>query len=306
MSTYFNKKTAVVFIVTILCILLLWLRGLGFGHETRLSKFLGITFFGSDVYLGTWFIFMMIVPIGFGIPYLVIRFIFHEQIQDYGFSLGEFKSGALWILALLPAYVFLPLGSAQVGTEKYYTILGRERAIRKKCVHQLHLRKGDRVLDLACGTGKNHPHLIDAVGDEGAVVGFDFTAEMLARAKAQAETRGWKNVRFIQGDAATIELPAESFDGVIGVLGFSVIPDHEEAIRRAVALLKASGRIVICDAVPFQGIWQVFNLIVEPIYRRFACWDIRKDIIGVMKKYVAGLDIQWLNGGSIFIAAGRR
>ena len=39
----------------------------------------------------------MITPIGFGIPYLVIRFVFWESIQDYGFSFGDCK----WIAAIV-------------------------------------------------------------------------------------------------------------------------------------------------------------------------------------------------------------
>ncbi len=123
MNPYFNKKTVTVVIVSLVCILLLWILGLGFGNETRLSKNTGAALFGSDIYLGTWFVFMMLVPVGFGIPYLVVRFVFHESIQDYGFSLGDVKAGAIVMLILLPAYVLSPLASAYIGTEKYYTYL---------------------------------------------------------------------------------------------------------------------------------------------------------------------------------------
>lgn len=124
MSPYLNKRTVIVLGVSMACILILWLLGFGFGNETRLSGLLGgATFLGSDVYLGTWFVFMMIVPVGFGIPYLVIRFVFREKIQDYGFSLGDMKTGAVGLLVLIPVYVFLPLASAAVGTEEYYTYL---------------------------------------------------------------------------------------------------------------------------------------------------------------------------------------
>ncbi len=123
MSTYVNKTTIVVLAVTILCIAMLWLLGFGFGNETRLSELLGMTFLGSDVYLGTWFIFMMIVPIGVGIPYLAVRFVLRSRFQEFGFGLGDAKQGAIWLLVLTPVYVLLPLGSAYVGTEHYYTML---------------------------------------------------------------------------------------------------------------------------------------------------------------------------------------
>ena len=123
MNYYINKKTVVILSVTAFCILLLWLFGLGFGHETRLSKQTGATLFGSDVYLGTWFVFMMFIPVGFGVPYCVVRFVLRESIQDYGFSLGDIKEGVMLMLILIPAYVLAPLVSAYIGTERYYTYL---------------------------------------------------------------------------------------------------------------------------------------------------------------------------------------
>lgn len=196
--------------------------------------------------------------------------------------------------------------SGLYGLGAFLTFLGRERRIRQKCVEQLQLPAGGRVIDIACGTGRNHPYLVEAVGEEGEVVGFDYTSEMLERARSQAEARGWRNITLLQGDAAEIQLPPESFDGVIGVLGFSVIPNHEEAIQRAVGLLKENARIVICDAVPFQGAWGVFNFLTVPLFRRLACWNTEKDLLGALDKYAKRVDLQWFNGRSIYIATSMR
>ena len=101
------------------------------------------------------------------------------------------------------------------GPLTFLTFLGRERSIRKMCVEQLELQKGDRVIDIACGTGRNHPYLMKAVGATGEIVALDYTPGMLARAKKQAKAHGWHNISFIQSDAAKMELPAASFDGAI-------------------------------------------------------------------------------------------
>jgi hypothetical protein len=122
-TRFFTKENVIIVGTVIICMLFMWLIGFGFGNEVRLSKILGQTFLGSDVYLGTWFGFVMIIPIGIGIPYLVIRNIFHEKIQNYGFSFGDTKFGAKWLIFLMPAFVFIPLGSAYIGTETYYTYL---------------------------------------------------------------------------------------------------------------------------------------------------------------------------------------
>lgn len=194
------------------------------------------------------------------------------------------------------------LGLYDLGA--FVTFLGREGLIRRRCVEQLRLPPGGRVVDVACGTGKNHPYLVEAVGEEGRVIGVDITPEMLARAKERARRHGWSNVTLLQGDAAEIDLAPKGFDGVIGVLGFSVIPDHRKAIRKAVGLLKEGGRIVICDAVPFQGLPKILNMAVVPLYRRLARWDPEKDLLGSMEQYVQVVDLQWFNLKSIFIATG--
>jgi hypothetical protein len=123
MKTYINKKTVIIVCGALVSILLLWLVGFGFGNEIKLSKLLGIKFLGNALYLGTWFIYIAITIIGWGIPYIIVRFVFKEKLKDYGFSLGDVKVGLIWLLALIPLYVLGPLVSAHTGTEKYYTYL---------------------------------------------------------------------------------------------------------------------------------------------------------------------------------------
>ncbi len=196
--------------------------------------------------------------------------------------------------------------SGLYGPLTFLTFLGRERAIRKLCVDQLDLQKGDRVIDIACGTGRNHPYLVKAVGPTGEIVALDYTPEMLERARRQAEAHGWHNISFIQGDAAAMEMPAASFDGAICVLGLSVIPRHEEAVRRAIKSLKPGRKMVVCDAVPFHGKWRFLNLLVKPVYAYLACWNPQKDILAVLKSHTKNLTIYWFLGGAIYVATGTR
>ena len=189
-----------------------------------------------------------------------------------------------------------------VGTS--LTLLGREPQIRRKCVEQLQLLPGGRVLDIACGTGRNHPYLVEAVGASGEVVGLDYTPEMLDCARRQAEQRDWQNVTLLEGDAATIDLVPGTFDGVIGVLGFGVIPDHREAVRRCAALLRMEGRMVICDATPFRGLLRPLNVLTVPLYRRLARWNTDKDLLGALGDHLELVNLQRFNGGSIYVATG--
>jgi hypothetical protein len=118
-----TRKALIVVAATVVVILSLWLLGFGFGHELRLSRWLGRPFLGSTVYFGTWFIFLATLVLGLGIPYIVVRFVLHQPLRDFGYSLGDARQGIVWLMAFTPACVLLPLGSAYIGTERYYTYL---------------------------------------------------------------------------------------------------------------------------------------------------------------------------------------
>ena len=72
-----------------------------------------------------------------------------------------------------------------------------QRALRLRAVRALGLRAGDRVVDIACGTGLNFPLVEEAIGPGGRIVGVDLTDAMLARAQARVEANGWNNVSLV-------------------------------------------------------------------------------------------------------------
>lgn len=118
-----TRRVLIVLAATALFMVLLFFLGLGFGHELRLSRWLGRPFLGSTVYFGTWFVFLATLLLGLGIPYIVVHFVLRQPLQDFGFSLGEARQGVAWLFVLTPAYLLLPLGSAFIGTDRYYTYL---------------------------------------------------------------------------------------------------------------------------------------------------------------------------------------
>lgn len=85
---------------------------------------------------------------------------------------------------------------------------------RRRAVESLHLRPGDRLVDIACGTGLNFPLVERLIGPVGRIVGVDLTDAMLAQAQQRAEANGWTNVSLVQGDAADFEF----LDGVDAIL----------------------------------------------------------------------------------------
>ena len=104
------------------------------------------------------------------------------------------------------------------------------------------LRAGQRVLDVACGTGLVSFRIAEAVGGDGAVVGTDISGEMVEAARLIAEERGTGNARFERSDAEDLSLEGESFDAALCGLGLMYVPDPVKALSEMRRVLKPGGR----------------------------------------------------------------
>jgi ubiquinone/menaquinone biosynthesis C-methylase UbiE len=126
-------------------------------------------------------------------------------------------------------------------------------ALRKRAVHLLALPKGGRAVEIGCGSGRNLPHLVRAVGPSGSVLGTDISQGMIDRAGRLARTERWSNVVLRIEDAAVLDTEP-GVDGVLFSLSYSVIPERHAALQRAWNLLKPGGRLVILDSGTFTGV----------------------------------------------------
>lgn len=180
------------------------------------------------------------------------------------------------------------------------TFLGQENKLRKIAVEKLHLKKGDTVLDLACGTGLNFQYLEKYIGDAGKIIAFDYSEEMLRAARKNAAKHNWKNIEFMHGDAAELAL-AKKVNGVLSTLGISAIPRYKEALKKAVNALADGGRISILDASLPSGLWKTFNPLIAWIYKNWASWDYTKDIRGALKSILPNTGVEEFNGGTMYV-----
>lgn len=103
------------------------------------------------------------------------------------------------------------------------------------------LRPGQRVLDVACGSGVLTVEAWRKVTDSGEVIGSDISESMLAIARERAPA-----CRFVRADAQDLAalLPHGHFDAVLCGMGLMYLPDPETALSSTMRLLRADGRLV--------------------------------------------------------------
>jgi len=106
------------------------------------------------------------------------------------------------------------------------------------------LRAGERILDVACGTGLVTFPAAELVGHTGSVVATDISEGMVATARDLAAERGLSNIAFERMEAETLDLPDGGFDAVLCALGLMYVPDPQAAFREFHRVLKPGGRSV--------------------------------------------------------------
>ena len=106
------------------------------------------------------------------------------------------------------------------------------------------LQHGERVLDVACGTGLVSFRAAAAVGPAGAVVGTDISAHMVARARALAAQPHLHHTSFARMDAEDLRLPDGTFDVALCALGLMYVPHPARALQELSRVLNPGGRAV--------------------------------------------------------------
>ena len=114
---------------------------------------------------------------------------------------------------------------------------------RLVAIERMGVRLGDKVLEVGVGTGINaslYPRTCQ-------VTGIDFSAPMLEKARERVVSKGIKNVRLIEMDAASLTFPDDSFDIVYAPYVISVVPDPVKVVQEMRRVCKPGGKIIVLN-----------------------------------------------------------
>ena len=133
--------------------------------------------------------------------------------------------------------------------------------LSKEILRSAKLKKGEKVLDIGCGSGGMTISAAKQVTSHGEVTGIDISEPMIKEGRVRAKKKKLKNITFCMGDASSYILPKSSFDVIISRLGCMFFVDPYVAFQNIFSSIKLKGRLTI-------GVWQEPRLnpwAMEPI-----------------------------------------
>jgi SAM-dependent methyltransferase len=126
------------------------------------------------------------------------------------------------------------------------------------------LGPGQRVLDVACGTGVLACTAAERVGARGSVVGLDANPQMLAVARRKPA----QNIEWIDGRAESLPFPDASFDAVVSQFGLMFFDDRVQALREMMRVLRPGGRlaVAVCDSLDHSPGYSALATLLERLF----------------------------------------
>lgn len=139
--------------------------------------------------------------------------------------------------------------------------LGIHRVRKRYFTATAQVRRGDRVLDLAGGTGDIAALLRDRVGDSGSIVLGDINYDMLKVGRDRMTDRGRvSGFEYVQCNAESLPFPDASFDLVTIAFGLRNVTDKDAALREMLRVLKVGGQARVLEFSEVKAEW------FKPIY----------------------------------------
>jgi SAM-dependent methyltransferase len=195
---------------------------------------------------------------------------------------------------------------AMAGNYDLRTVSGDQW--RRQLVTSLAAGRGEVILDVGCGTGRNFEQIQEGIGPEGRLIGIEPSPEMLAEAQALVERRGWTNVELVGAGAEEAAIPATADAALF--CGVHDVMRSQNALANVLRHVREGGRIVAGGAkwAPWRQSGAVsLNL---------STWKLNRECVSTFEGFqqpwsrladlVPGLDVEELYFGGGYIASATR
>jgi len=114
---------------------------------------------------------------------------------------------------------------------------------RESAVRRLNVTPGERILEVGVGTGLALP----LYPSHCSVVGIDFSAGMLEKAKKRARLYGLRHVELLRMDAASMDFEDDTFDTVMAAYVVTAVPDYRKVVLEMIRVCRPGGRIIMLN-----------------------------------------------------------
>lgn len=111
------------------------------------------------------------------------------------------------------------------------------------------IKEGDTVIDLGSGAGNDCFIARAETGENGKVIGVDFTVAMIEKARANADKLGFENIEFRLGEIENLPVDNDTADVIVSNCVLNLVPDKERAFDEIYRVMKPGGHFSISDIV---------------------------------------------------------
>ena len=157
--------------------------------------------------------------------------------------------------------------------------MGVHRLWKRFTIELSGVRKGQRVLDIAGGTGDLAAKFSRLVGPEGEVVLADINDSMLKVGRDRLADRGVAgNIQFVQANAQHLPFPDDHFDCITIAFGLRNVTDKDEALRSMHRVLKPGGQLMVLEfskptVKPLNPIYDAYSFKILPLMGKLIAND---------------------------------
>jgi demethylmenaquinone methyltransferase / 2-methoxy-6-polyprenyl-1,4-benzoquinol methylase len=157
--------------------------------------------------------------------------------------------------------------------------LGVHRLWKRFAIELSGVRAGDRVLDLAGGTGDLTRRLLPRLGVKGRVVLSDINASMLREGRRRLVDEGLVgNIAYVQCDAEQLPFPDQSFDCITIGFGLRNVTRQSRALAAMYRALKPGGRVIVLEfshpvAPGLKPVYDLYSFAALPVLGKLVADD---------------------------------